>query len=141
MATAAQEEGTGGGATGGSFPAVTLFVKPLFEAMGEQNKAVQGGAAMCLAKIVECARCGGGEGEEEGMIVSAGGAMFQRLCPRICKLLGSQSFLAKGALLSVLSSLAKVSLWSGLVCRQNTLLQSCRLFCFSRHHFPRVYMT
>ncbi|KAG6512109.1 hypothetical protein ZIOFF_030203 [Zingiber officinale] len=113
LATAAQEDAAG--ATGGSSPVVTLFVKPLIEAMGEQNKAVQGGAAMCLAKVVECARCAGGEGEEEGMIASAGGAMFQRLCPRICKLLGSQSFLAKGALLSVLSSLAKVSLWTVLV--------------------------
>jgi len=32
---------------------VTLFVKPLFEVMGEQSKAVQGGAAACLAKAVE----------------------------------------------------------------------------------------
>ncbi|KAG5139505.1 hypothetical protein JHK84_033273 [Glycine max] len=41
---------------------VGLFVKPLFEAMGEQNKGVQAGAAVCMAKMVECG--GGGEGGE-----------------------------------------------------------------------------
>ncbi|XP_042420174.1 microtubule-associated protein TORTIFOLIA1-like [Zingiber officinale] len=98
-AAAAAEDGPGGG---GSSPVVGLFVKPFFEAMAEQNKVVQGGAAMCLAKVVEC----GGIGED-GKIAAAG-SMFQRLCPRIFKTLGSQSFLAKGALLSVVSSLAQV---------------------------------
>ncbi|WOL15146.1 microtubule-associated protein SPIRAL2-like [Canna indica] len=108
-AAASREDGAGGGGGGGgggSSPVVALFVKPFFEAMGEQNKVVQGGAAMCLAKVVECA---GGSGEEgtDGKIVAAG-AVFQRLCPRICKMLGGQSFLAKGPLLSVVSSLAQV---------------------------------
>lgn len=94
---------------------VALFVKPLFDAMGEQNKAVQGGAAMCLARVVECAGVNddGGEGEEGR--VTASGTMLHRLCPRICKLLGGQSFLAKGALLSVVSSLAQVCSWILLV--------------------------
>lgn len=82
-----------------------LFVKPLFEAMAEQNKTVQAGTAMCLAKVVECA---GGGGREAGRPASAAGSAFQKLCPRICKLLGGQSFLAKGALLSVISSLSQV---------------------------------
>ncbi|XP_073005875.1 microtubule-associated protein TORTIFOLIA1 [Typha latifolia] len=94
--------GDGGG---GSSPVVTLFVKPLFETMGEQNKAAQAGAAMCLAKVVECA---GARESGEGGHGSAGSSMFSRLCPRICKMLGGQSFLAKGALLSVISSLAQV---------------------------------
>ncbi|WOL04894.1 hypothetical protein Cni_G13616 [Canna indica] len=105
LAANVPEDGNSGG--GGSSPVVTLFVKPLFEAMGEQNKAVQGGAAMCLAKVVESAGGVGVEGEEEGR-ATVSGALFQRLCPRICKLLSSQSFLAKGPLLSVVSSLAQV---------------------------------
>lgn len=86
-------EGCVGGGAG-------LFVKPLLEVMGEQNKAVQVGAAAALAKVVEC---GGGGG---------GAAAFQRLCLRICKMIGGQSFVAKGALISVVSSLAQV----GMVC-------------------------
>ncbi|KAG0484630.1 hypothetical protein HPP92_008520 [Vanilla planifolia] len=71
--------------------------------MGEQNKTVQAAAAMCLAKVVE----EGGRG--------SGAVPFQRLWPRICKMLGSQSFLAKGSMLSVISSLAKV----GAISSQN----------------------
>ncbi|KAH0434764.1 hypothetical protein IEQ34_026759 [Dendrobium chrysotoxum] len=70
--------------------------------MGEQSKTVQAGAAMCLGKVVE----GGGGG--------GGAAAFQRLCPRICKMIGAQSCLAKGSLLSVLSKLAQVGAISSL---------------------------
>lgn len=74
---------------------VTLFVKPLFEAMGEQNKGVQSGAAMCMAKMVECA--------SEPPV-----AAFQKLCPRIYKLLNNPNFLSRAALLPVVSSLSRV---------------------------------
>ncbi|KAK4768037.1 hypothetical protein SAY87_003178 [Trapa incisa] len=73
----------------------TLFVKPLFEAMGEQNKAVQCGAAMCMSKVVECAA--------EPPV-----AAFQKMCPRVSKLLHTPKFLAKGSLLPVVSSLSRV---------------------------------
>ncbi|KAH0942017.1 hypothetical protein HID58_001654 [Brassica napus] len=76
--------------------AVGLFVKPLFEAMGEQNKVVQSGAAMCMARMVESA-------------ATPPVASFQKLCPRICKLLSSSSFLAKASLLPVVSSLSQSS--------------------------------
>ncbi|KAL0928069.1 hypothetical protein M5K25_002306 [Dendrobium thyrsiflorum] len=89
-------EETGNGRTGAAAPVAGLFVKPLLEVMGEQSKTVQAGAAMCLGRVVE----GGGGG--------AGAAAFQRLCPRICKMIGAQSCLAKGSLLSVLSKLAQV---------------------------------
>ena len=88
----------GGGDNGGIGSVVALFVRPLFEAMGEQNKVVQAGAAACLAKMVECAGGGG------GVPVAA----FQKLCPRICKLLGSPNFLAKAAILPVVASLSQV---------------------------------
>ncbi|XP_058093537.1 microtubule-associated protein TORTIFOLIA1-like [Magnolia sinica] len=79
----------------GDGEAVALFVKPLFEAMTEQSKAVQAGCAMCLARMVDCAR--------EPPITA-----FQKLCPRICKYLNNQNFLAKAAVLSVVSSLSQV---------------------------------
>ncbi|KAA8526961.1 hypothetical protein F0562_008810 [Nyssa sinensis] len=72
-----------------------LFVKPFFEAMGEQNKGVQAGSALCMAKMVECA--------SDPPI-----AAFQKLCPRICKYLNNPNFLAKAALLPVVSSLSQV---------------------------------
>ncbi|XP_044473933.1 microtubule-associated protein TORTIFOLIA1-like [Mangifera indica] len=74
---------------------VMLFVKPLLEAMNEQNKGVQSGASMCLAKMVECAS-------------DPPVAAFQKLCPRICKLLNNQNFLAKASLLPVVGSLSQV---------------------------------
>ncbi|CAD6223643.1 unnamed protein product [Miscanthus lutarioriparius] len=92
---------------------VTLFVKPLFEVMGEQSKAVQGGAAACLAKAVE------GAGPGPGAI-----GMFGKLGPRICKLLGGQGVQAKASLLGVMGSLAQV----GAISSQNMqqTLQSIR---------------
>ncbi|KAG4213777.1 hypothetical protein ERO13_A01G078000v2 [Gossypium hirsutum] len=74
---------------------VGLFVKPLFEAMGEQDKGVQSGAATCMAKMVECA-------SDPPL------AAFHKLCPRICKLLNNQNFLAKASLLPVVASLSQV---------------------------------
>lgn len=94
-----------GGDNGGLGSVVALFVKPLFEAMGEQNKGVQSGAAMCMAKMVECA-------------ASPPITAFQKLCPRICKLLNNPNFLAKASLLSVVSNLSQVrfnSLWLSLM--------------------------
>lgn len=84
---------------------VALFVKPLFEAMAEQNKGAQAGAAVCLAKVVECAFGEGGSDER----CNAVGFAFQKLVPRICKLLGGQSFLSKASLLLVVSSLSQVN--------------------------------
>ncbi|XP_010545212.1 PREDICTED: microtubule-associated protein TORTIFOLIA1 isoform X1 [Tarenaya hassleriana] len=74
---------------------VGLFVKPLFEAMGEQNKAVQSAAALCMAKMVESA-------------ADPQVAAFQKLCPRICKLLGNPNFMAKSSLLPLVASLSQV---------------------------------
>lgn len=74
---------------------VSLFVKPLFDAMNEQNKWVQAGAAMCLVKMVE-------------MACDPPVLTFQKLCGRICKFLNSPNFLANAALLPVVSSLSQV---------------------------------
>ncbi|CAN8273736.1 unnamed protein product [Cochlearia groenlandica] len=89
-----KEEGNNNVAGSASL-AVGLFVKPLFEAMGEQNKVVQSGAAICMARMVESA-------------ATPPVSSFQKLCPRICKLLSNSSFLAKASLLPVVSSLSQV---------------------------------
>ncbi|OAY67300.1 Microtubule-associated protein TORTIFOLIA1 [Ananas comosus] len=136
---AAAAEGGGGAGAGSSSSSssssvVALFVKPLFEAMGEQNKAAQAGAAACLAKVVECANpeaaeasAGAGAGASAG---AGAGALFAKLCPRICKMLSAQSFLAKGALLSVVSSLAQSSDWATRKAAADTL---CILSSHSSH--------
>ncbi|KAK2984835.1 hypothetical protein RJ640_004660 [Escallonia rubra] len=80
---------------GGLGSVVSLFVKPLFEAMGEQNKGVQAGAALCMAKMIECAP-------------DPPASAFQKLCPKICKYLNNPNFLAKAALLPVVASLSQV---------------------------------
>ncbi|CAN1147046.1 Microtubule-associated protein TORTIFOLIA1 [Linum perenne] len=95
-------EGGGDGNAGGSM--VGLFVRPLFEAMGEQNKVVQAGASTCMAKMVESAAAVDKDGGSGGAPVAA----FQKLCSRICKLLNGQNFMAKAALLGVVASLSQV---------------------------------
>ncbi|KAF5730567.1 microtubule-associated protein TORTIFOLIA1 [Tripterygium wilfordii] len=100
-------KGEGGDNGGGSV--VGLFVRPLFETMGDQNKVVQSGAAMCMAKMVE----GAADPPRQA---------FQKLCPRICKLLNNQNFLAKASLLPVVASLSQ----AGAIAPQSmeTFLQS-----------------
>ncbi|OIV95542.1 hypothetical protein TanjilG_10930 [Lupinus angustifolius] len=84
-----------GGDNGGNGSMVALFVKPLFEATGEQNKSVQAGAAICMAKMVESA-------------VDTPVSGFQKMCPRICKLINNPNFLAKAAILPVVASLSQI---------------------------------
>lgn len=91
-----------GSGSGGSL--VGLFVKPLFEAMGEQNKGVQAGAAVCMAKIVESTAAVSDGGDVGVVPVGA----FQKMCPRICKLINNPNFLAKAAILPVVAALSQV---------------------------------
>ncbi|KAH7432410.1 hypothetical protein KP509_07G021300 [Ceratopteris richardii] len=79
--------------------ALTLatFSKPLFDALGEQNKSVQTGAALCLARVIESAK-------------SPPLSALARLCPRICKFMSNPNFLARPALLGVVGSLSQVPL-------------------------------
>lgn len=77
--------------------ALTLatFSKPLFDALSEQNKSVQTGAALCLARVIESAK-------------SPPLSALARLCPRICKFMSNPNFLARPALLGVVGSLSQV---------------------------------
>ncbi|KAF9672971.1 hypothetical protein SADUNF_Sadunf11G0099800 [Salix dunnii] len=91
-----------GGDSNGAGPVVGLFVRPLFEAMGEQNKVVQSGAAICMEKMVECASVDSDNGGGNAPI-----GAFHKLCPRICKLLNGQFFQAKASLLGVVTTLSQ----------------------------------
>ncbi|KAJ0250345.1 TORTIFOLIA1-like protein 1 [Hirschfeldia incana] len=94
---------------------VGLFAKPLFEAMGEQNRSLQSGAAVCMGRMVDSAAS---KEEEAPLLVAA----FQKLCPRIAKLLSSPNYLTKASLLPVVGSLSQV----GAIAPQSveSLLQS-----------------
>lgn len=71
-----------------------VFAKPLFDALSEQDRGVQAGAAMSLARVID------------NFKDPAPGAL-QRFCPRIIKLMNSSSFTAKAALLSVVASIVQ----------------------------------
>ncbi|CAL1354291.1 unnamed protein product [Linum trigynum] len=124
-------EGDGGEGNNGGGHVVGLFVRPLFEAMGEHNKVVQAGASSCMAKMIECAA--GVDKEGSGPGGGAPVAAFQKLCSRICKLLNGQNFQAKAALLGVVTSLSQV----GAVAPQSLqpLLQSIH-DCLSSTDWP-----
>jgi hypothetical protein len=95
------------GSSGNNGSLVGLFVKPLFEAMGEQNKAVQAGAAVCMAKMVEATAAVNESGGDVAVAAVPVGA-FQKMCPRICKFINNPNFLAKAAILPVVSALSQV---------------------------------
>ncbi|XP_010500663.1 PREDICTED: microtubule-associated protein SPIRAL2-like [Camelina sativa] len=81
---------------GSSSSLVGLFAKPLFEAMAEQNKSLQSGAAICMGKMVDSVT-------DQPPV-----AAFQKLCPRISKLLNSPNYITKASLLPVVGSLSQV---------------------------------
>lgn len=83
--------GEGGAAFAGP---LGVFAKPLFDAMSEQNRGVQVGAAMSLARVIDC-------------FSDPSPGALQRLCPRIIKFLNSPTFTAKAALLSVVASIVQ----------------------------------
>ncbi|KAK9097607.1 hypothetical protein Sjap_023104 [Stephania japonica] len=69
-----------------------LLVKPLFEALGEQNRQVQFGSALCLASVVDNA-------------YNPPVAVLLRMLTRIVKLLKNPHFMAKPALIELVRSL------------------------------------
>ncbi|KAI4388351.1 hypothetical protein MLD38_000685 [Melastoma candidum] len=77
---------------------VGVFVRPLIEAMGDQNKGVQMGAAICLGKVVENAAAG------EEVVRELQKGVFGK----VVKLVNSPSFLGKKALLPIVGNLAQV---------------------------------
>ncbi|CAI0628071.1 unnamed protein product [Linum tenue] len=69
-----------------------VLVKPLFEALGEQNKYVQSGSALCLAKVIDNTQ-------------DPPAPILQRMLTRIMKLLKSPHFMAKPAVIELTRSI------------------------------------
>jgi hypothetical protein len=82
-----------GAADAGS--AIAVFLKPLLEALAEQHKTLQTGAALCLARVIECVK-------------DPHPPTLQRLCPRVVKMLASPNFLAKASLLNAVGVMVQV---------------------------------
>lgn len=72
------------------------LVRPLFEALGEQNKLVQSGAALCLASIID---------NTQDPPVS----ILQRMLTRVIKLLKNPHFVSKPAVIGLNRSIIQVS--------------------------------
>ncbi|XP_057869592.1 TORTIFOLIA1-like protein 2 [Cryptomeria japonica] len=85
-------------------PSIAVFIRPLFECLGEQNRYLQVGSAMCLARVIDHAA----DPQPAGL---------QRLLPRIVKLLNNKIFLGKPALLCVIGSIVE----AGGASNQHTL--------------------
>ncbi|KAI4341787.1 hypothetical protein MLD38_026470 [Melastoma candidum] len=85
MASFCSEEDDGG-------EVFVTLVRPLFEAVGEQHKQVQLGAALCLARVVDCTRF-------PPVLI------LQRLLAQTTKLLRNPHFMAKPALIQLNTSM------------------------------------
>ena len=99
----------GGYTPGDSGGAVVVLSKPLFEALGEQNRNAQTGAAMCLARVFD----------------EAGEAPFPflpQMLNRIIKLLKNPHFMAKAALIDLIRSIIQVILVCLLMFRYPLIL-------------------
>lgn len=75
------------------------LVKPLFEALGEQNKQVQSGSAFCLARIID-------NTNDPPLPI------LHRMLTRIIKLLKNPHFMAKPAVIELNRSIIQVNILS-----------------------------
>lgn len=79
----------GGGAT------FVALARPLFEALGEQNRYVQVGAALCLARVID-------EASDTPQ------SILPQMLARVIKLLKNQHFMAKPAIIELIRSIIQV---------------------------------
>ncbi|KAJ8486368.1 hypothetical protein OPV22_018853 [Ensete ventricosum] len=86
LATSVRGREGGGGAT------FVALAKPLFEALGEQNRSVQVGAAHCLARVIDEA-------------IDAPQNILPQMLTRVIKLLKNQHFMAKPAIIELIRSI------------------------------------
>lgn len=76
--------------------AFVLLVKPLFEALGEQNKLVQCGSASCLASVIDNAN-------------DPPVSILSHMLTRIIKFLKNPHFMAKPAVIDLIRSIIQVT--------------------------------
>ncbi|KAF5184268.1 microtubule-associated protein TORTIFOLIA1 [Thalictrum thalictroides] len=72
--------------------AFVVIVKTLFEALGEQNKHVQSGSALCLASVIDNA-------------INPVASVLSRMLTRITKFLKNPHFMAKPAVIELIRSI------------------------------------
>lgn len=84
-----------GNCRGGTDGVFVVLVKPLFEALGEQNRQVQSGSALCLARIID---------NTHDPPVST----LQKMLTRTTKLLKNPHFMAKPAVIELNRSIIQV---------------------------------
>ncbi|KAK9699565.1 hypothetical protein RND81_08G181600 [Saponaria officinalis] len=115
MGVLASEFGNGQDGGGDAF---VLLVKPLFEALGEQNKQIQTGASMCLARVID-------------NIIDPPVSILQKMLARTMKLLKNPHFMAKPAILELNQSLIQAggalshsALFTAICSIQDTLKDS-----------------
>lgn len=91
LAMCARSYGDGGAA-------LVALVRPLFESLGEQNRYVQAGSALCLAKVID----------ESNYFP---GPVLPQILVRIVKLLKNPHFMAKPAVIELIRSIVQVVLF------------------------------
>ncbi|KAI4984543.1 hypothetical protein ZWY2020_017173 [Hordeum vulgare] len=87
LSACAREFGDGGAA-------LVALVRPLFESLGEQNRYVQAGAALCLAKVID----------ESSYFP---GPVLPQMLLRVVKILKNPHFMAKPAVIELLRSIVQ----------------------------------
>ncbi|KAK3132678.1 hypothetical protein QOZ80_6AG0526180 [Eleusine coracana subsp. coracana] len=87
LAMCARSYGDGGAA-------LVALVRPLFEALGEQNRYVQAGSALCLAKVID----------ESNYFP---GPVLPQMLVRVVKLLKNPHFMAKPAVIELIRSIVQ----------------------------------
>ncbi|CAN6205061.1 unnamed protein product [Urochloa humidicola] len=87
LAMCARSYGDGGAA-------LVALVRPLFESLGEQNRYVQAGAALCLAKVID----------ESNYFP---GPVLPQMLARVIKLLKNPHFMAKPAAIELIRSIVQ----------------------------------
>lgn len=94
-----------------------VLVKPFFEALGEQNKQVQSGSALCLARVIDNTN-------------DPPASILQRMLTRTIKLLKNPHFMAKPAVIELNRSIIQVSLF---LWRTSTVISTsvCLIYCLS----------
>ena len=86
-----------GGGEGGE-AAFVVIVKPFFEALGEQNRYVQTGSALCLARVID-------EAPDPPTSV------LLQMLTRVVKLLKNPHFMAKPAVVQLIRSIVQVDFY------------------------------
>jgi hypothetical protein len=90
LSVCARDYGDGGAA-------LVALVRPLFESLGEQNRYVQAGAALCLAKVID----------ESSYFP---GPVLPQMLGRVVKILKNPHFMAKPAVIELIRSIVQVTL-------------------------------